>query len=259
FSSTTFIAAIIWEYEHVRENTYNIIRSYTQWRIHKTGWRYQMENWWKSLSEGEKIFIPICFLNVLVFSAWHIAVFRPIMYKYFSSNPTSSRCWSMLFSTFSHYSFFHLIINMYVLYDFCKLAVRELGREQFVALYLVSGVVASFTSYFYKAIVGVKHPSLGASGAIMGVLGYVCSQFPNLYLSIVFLPLLKFTSGTAIKVVMGLDTLGCLMRWQRLDHAAHLGGMLFGIFWQAWGNANIWQKREPVLVFWHQFREPPSS
>lgn len=32
-----------------------------------------------------------------------------------------------------------------------------------------------------------------------------------------------------MKAVMGLDTLGCLMRWQRFDHAAHLGGALFGM------------------------------
>lgn len=30
-------------------------------------------------------------------------------------------------------------------------------------------------------------------------------------------------------------------------------------FWQMWGSANIWQKREPVLVFWHQIREPSRS
>ncbi|KAG6796756.1 presenilins-associated rhomboid-like protein, mitochondrial [Apis laboriosa] len=259
FSATTFIAAAIWEYEHIRKKTYSMIRNYKQWGIHRTGWRHKMETWWRNLSEGERIFVPICFLNVLVFLSWHIPAFRPTMYRYFCSNPTSNRCWPMLFVTFSHYSLLHLIINMYVLYDFCKIAVTELGREQFLALYLTSGVVSSFSSYLYKASVGIKDPSLGASGAIMGVLGFVCTQFPNVYLSIVFLPMLKFTASSAIKAVMGLDTVGCLMRWQRLDHAAHLGGALFGIFWQMWGNANIWQKREPVLVFWHQLREPPRS
>ncbi|XP_003397674.1 presenilins-associated rhomboid-like protein, mitochondrial isoform X1 [Bombus terrestris] len=259
FSATTFIATAIWEYERVRDKTYRIIRSYKQWGIHRTGWRHTMENWWKNLSEGERIFIPICFLNVLVFLSWHIPAFRLTMYRYFSCTPTTSRCWPMLFVTFSHCSLLHLIVNMYVLYGFSKIAVAQLGREQFLALYLISGVVSSFSSYLYKAVVGIRDPSLGASGAIMGVFGFVCTQFPNAYLSIIFLPMFKFTANTVMKAVMGLDTLGCLMRWQRFDHAAHLGGALFGIFWQMWGSANIWQKREPVLVFWHQIREPPRS
>ncbi|XP_017890857.1 presenilins-associated rhomboid-like protein, mitochondrial isoform X2 [Ceratina calcarata] len=257
FSGTTFIAAAIWEYERIRERTYRMIRNYKQWGIHKTGWRRNMEDWWSNLSEGEKLFIPICFLNVLVFLSWHVPVLRPTMYRYFCSSPAAGGCWSMLLLTFSHYSLPHLIVNMYVLYNFCTIGVKILGREQFLALYLTSGVVSSFSSHLYKTVIGVKEPSLGASGAIMGILGFICTQFPNMYLSIVFLPMLKFTASTAIKAMMGLDTVGCLLRWQRLDHAAHLGGALFGIFWQMWGNANIWQKREPVLVFWHQLREPP--
>ncbi|CAK9813489.1 Presenilins-associated rhomboid-like protein, mitochondrial [Anthophora plagiata] len=260
FSGTTFIGAAIWEYERVREKSYRLIRSYKQWGVHKTGWRHKMETWWNNLSEGEKMFIPICFLNVLVFLSWHIPAFRPTMNRYFCSSPIpGASCWSMLLLTFSHYSPFHLFINMYVLYNFCTVAVSLLGREQFLALYLTGGVVSSFSSSLYKVAFGIKDPSLGASGALMAILGFICTQMPNMYLTIVFLPMWKFTADTAIKAIMGLDAIGCLLRWRRLDHAAHLGGALFGIFWQVWGNANIWQKREPVLVFWHQLREPPRS
>ncbi|XP_076749798.1 rhomboid family intramembrane serine protease rho-7 [Xylocopa sonorina] len=257
FSGTTFIAAAIWEYERIREKTYRMIRNYKQWGIHRTGWRRKMETWWSSLSEGDKIFIPICFLNVLVYASWHIPALRPTMYKYFCSNPASGSCWPMLFLTFSHYSFLHLLANMYVLYSFCTVAVTVLGKEQFLALYLTSGVISSFSSHLYKAALGIKEPSLGASGAVMGIFGFICTQFPNMYMSIVFFSAIQFTANTAVKAVLGLDILGCLMRWRHFDHAAHLGGAFFGIFWQLWGNANIWQKREPVLVFWHQLREPP--
>ncbi|KOC65357.1 Presenilins-associated rhomboid-like protein, mitochondrial [Habropoda laboriosa] len=258
FSGTTFIGAAIWEYERIREKAYKMIRNYAQRRIHRTGWRYKMHTWWNNLSEGEKMFAPICFLNVLVFLSWRIPAFRPTMYRYFCSNSGAS-CWPMLFLTFSHYSPFHLLINMYVLYNFSTVAVSTLGREQFMALYLTSGVVSSFSSFLYKVAFGITTPSLGASGALMGILGFICTENPNMYLTIVFLPMWKFTANTAIKAVMGLDALGCLLRWRIFDHAAHLGGALFGIFWHAWGNANIWQKREPVLMLWHQFREPPRS
>jgi len=68
----------------------------------------------------------------------------------------------MVLSTFSHYSIFHLAANMYVLHNFSTLAVTTLGKEQFLALYLSSGVISSFTSYVYKTMFGLPGLSLGA-------------------------------------------------------------------------------------------------
>lgn len=85
----------------------------------------------------------------------------------------------MLLSTFSHYSAFHLLANMYVLHSFStgkiviitiKLivivliagAVASLGKEQFLGLYLGAGVISSFTSYIYKTITKQPGLSLGA-------------------------------------------------------------------------------------------------
>ncbi|XP_076246142.1 rhomboid family intramembrane serine protease rho-7 isoform X2 [Calliopsis andreniformis] len=240
FSGTAFVTAAIWEYERIRKKTYWIINQYKQSAIYRTGWRQEMRTWWMNLTEGQKIFAPICFLNVLVYLSWRVPAFQKVMVRYFCANPASTA-------------------NMYVLHSFCSLAVAALGKEQFVAFYLTSGVVSSFVSNLYKTACGFQNPSLGASGAVMGVLGFVCTQFPDTYLTIIFLPMYIFTAGMAIKTVMGLDILGCILRWQYFDHAAHLGGVLFGIFWQAWGNANIWRKREPVLALWHDLRGPSKS
>lgn len=46
----------------------------------------------------------------------------------------------MFLSTFSHTSFAHLAINMYVLYSFAKPSVDYLGKEQFMALYVSAGI-----------------------------------------------------------------------------------------------------------------------
>ncbi|XP_054016732.1 presenilins-associated rhomboid-like protein, mitochondrial [Hylaeus anthracinus] len=260
FSGTTFVAAAIWEYERIRERTYRIINHYNPLKIRRTGWRHDMEIWWKNLAEGRKIFMSICFLNVMVFLAWRLPVFQKTMVQYFCTNPASRAvCWPMLLSSFSHYSFLHLAANMYALHSFSSLAVAALGKEQFLALYLTCGVVSSFASNLFKVTFGLQGLSLGASGAVMGVFGFICTQFPDTYFSIIFLPMYKFTAGMALKAIMSLDILGCLLRWQYFDHAGHLGGVLFGMFWQAWGNANIWQKREPILTLWHELRGPPGS
>ncbi|KAG5306011.1 PARL protein, partial [Acromyrmex insinuator] len=260
FSGATIAGAAIWEYERIRSQTYRLIHRYRQFRIKRTGWKSEMEAWWQNLTEGQKMFVPICFINTVIFLLWRVPTLQKTMVRYFCANPASSAsCWSMVLSTFSHYSIIHLAANMYVLHSFSTIAVTALGKEQFLALYLSSGVISSFASHVYKSIFGMPGLSLGASGAIMGILGFVCTQYPDIRLSIVFLPILTFTAGMAIKGIMALDVVGCILGWKYFDHAAHLGGALFGIFWQMWGNANIWQKREPLLSLWHEFREPPRS
>lgn len=68
----------------------------------------------------------------------------------------------MVLSTFSHYSLFHIFANMYVLHSFSSSICMSLGKEQLLAVYLTAGVVASLTSYMYKALVGMAGVSLGA-------------------------------------------------------------------------------------------------
>lgn len=67
------------------------------------------------------------------------------------------------------------------------------------------------------------------SGAILGVLGYVCTRYPDTQLQIMFLPMFQFSAESAIKVIMAIDVVGCVMGWKFFDHAAHLGGALFGV------------------------------
>uniref|UniRef100_A0A8C4GYF1 rhomboid protease n=2 Tax=Dicentrarchus labrax TaxID=13489 RepID=A0A8C4GYF1_DICLA len=135
----------------------------------------------------------------------------------------------MLLSTFSHFSFFHLAANMYVLWSFSTSAVSMLGREQFMAVYLSAGVVSTFVSYICKMATGRFGPSLGASGAIMTVLAAVCTKMPEAKLAIIFLPMFTFTAANALKAIVAMDTAGVVLGWKFFDHAAHLGGALFGV------------------------------
>ncbi|KAK0179780.1 hypothetical protein PV327_005498 [Microctonus hyperodae] len=260
FGSAVHVGAAIWEYERIRSHAYKIFNRYQHWRAYRTGWRGEMQKWWENLSDGQRIFAPICFINMIVFLAWRIPRFHSTMIRYFCANPGSSAiCWPMVLSTFSHNSLMHVAVNMYVLHSFSTAAVATLGKEQFIALYLTSGVLSSFASHLYKTLFSRPGLSLGASGAIMGVVSFICMQYPETRLSIAFLPMFTFTAGHAIKGLLLMDTAGCLMGWKFLDHAAHLGGAIWGIFWQTWGNSHIWLKREPVLSFWHSIRDPPRS
>lgn len=245
FSAGSFVSVSVWEYENLRSR---LARG-------RKNWRRDMKTWWNKLTIGEKVFAPICAVNLIVFGLWRIPAMQQHMVKWFCSNPAAkSLCWPMCLSTFSHYSLFHLFANMYVLHSFANVAVASLGKEQFLGLYLSAGVISSWASYVYKASISKAGLSLGASGAIMAILGYVCCEYPETQLSILFLPMFTFSAGIAIKVIMGLDLAGILLGWKFFDHAAHLGGAMFGMFWCYYGKDHIWPERERILKEYHLMR-----
>ncbi|KAM9696406.1 presenilin-associated rhomboid-like protein, mitochondrial isoform 3-T3 [Dama dama] len=177
------------------------------------------------------------------------------MIRYFTSNPASKvLCSPMLLSTFSHFSLFHMAANMYVLWSFSSSIVNILGQEQFMAVYLSAGVISNFVSYVCKVATGRYGPSLGASGAIMTVLAAVCTKIPEGRLAIIFLPMFTFTAGNALKAIIAMDTAGMILGWKFFDHAAHLGGALFGIWYITYGHELIWKNREPLVKIWHEMR-----
>lgn len=123
----------------------------------------EVTKFWNQLSPGEKIFAPLCALNLIVFGLWRVPRLQGTMMKYFCSNPAAKAvCWPMVLSTFSHYSAFHIFANMYVLHSFSSAAVMSLGKEQFLGLYLAAGVISSFASYALKATTATAGLSLGA-------------------------------------------------------------------------------------------------
>ncbi|XP_066476751.1 presenilin-associated rhomboid-like protein, mitochondrial [Tiliqua scincoides] len=261
FSGFAFGSAAVWQYEALKYKVQNYFKDTRQDWMNKIrpqkglAFRKQINLWWNSLSNGQRAVSGIIAANVLVFFLWRVPSFQRIMVTYFTSNPSSRvLCFPMLLSTFSHFSFLHMAANMYVLWSFSTSIVSILGREQFMAVYLSAGVVSTFASYVCKMATGRFGPSLGASGAIMTVLAAVCTKMPEAKLAIIFLPMFTFTAGNALKAIIALDSAGLLLGWKFFDHAAHLGGALFGIWYVTYGNELIWKKREPVVKVWHALR-----
>uniref|UniRef100_A0A8D3ADA5 rhomboid protease n=1 Tax=Scophthalmus maximus TaxID=52904 RepID=A0A8D3ADA5_SCOMX len=261
FTGCSFGSAAIWQYESVKfrvQSFFDDIRADWLQKVKppKRGdVRKVINQWWNSLSEGQKTVTGIIAANAMVFCCWRVPSLQRSMIKYFTANPASKTlCAPMLLSTFSHFSFFHMAANMYVLWSFSSSAVSMLGREQFLAVYLSAGVVSSFVSYVSKMVSGRFRPSLGASGAIMTVLAVVCTKMPEAKLAIIFLPMFTFSAANALKAIVAMDTAGLVLGWKVFDHAAHLGGALFGIWYVMFGHDLIWKNREPFVKLWHDLR-----
>lgn len=198
--------------------------------------------------------IQIFALNALVYLAWRPLSFRPFMYKWFS-NSFSSRALlaPMLLSVFSHQHFFHFLLNMYVLNSFAEATQQKfLGGAQFLAFFLSAGLFGSLASLIEKSLSGRVVRSLGASGAVMGLLAYTCLMIPDSQLQIIFVPSFTFSASSAITALMAFDMLGLLLRWRMFDHAAHLGGAVFGLLYAHGLQDFIWNSYGDWIVEKHE-------
>jgi rhomboid protease GluP len=127
----------------------------------------------------------------------------------------SGQVWRLLTSTFLHADIFHILLNMFALWQIAPIVLHFLSQKQFWLVYFGSGVGGSLASVFFSPSTN----SVGASGAIFGLIGSLISisikiknrQLFNNLLLIVF-----------INVVYALNPVA------RIDNWGHLGGLLVG-------------------------------
>jgi membrane associated rhomboid family serine protease len=143
-------------------------------------------------------------------------------------------------SMFLHGGWMHLIGNMWVLYIFGDNIEAILGRERYVIFYLLCGVVAGLIHLLTN--LDSRLPTIGASGAIAGVMGAYLVLFPRAkvltllpifffftfievpaYVFLGFWFLLQFFSG-AVGLLGAQGAAGGIAWW------AHIGGFLAGVF-----------------------------
>lgn len=132
---------------------------------------------------------------------------------------------SVLVSLFLHGNLVHLAGNMWFLWIFGNNVEEAFGHIGYALLYLVGGIVATFTFVWLNP--RLTEPLVGASGAIAAVLGAYLVLFPRrLVLSLVFVTLLPVPAA----LFLGLWFLGQFavqdagVAWE-----AHVGGFVVGV------------------------------
>lgn len=145
---------------------------------------------------------------------------------------------------FMHGSFTHIFFNMYTFYFFGVALERVWGSKKFLVYYFVTGIGAAllhngvtYLEALHYASVGDqlslnmlnKIPTVGASGAIYGLLLAYGMLFPNDRIMLLIPPIpLKAKYFVIIFGVLEL-LLGLSNPGGSIAHFAHLGGMLFGL------------------------------
>ena len=142
-------------------------------------------------------------------------------------------------SMFLHGGWLHLIGNMWTLWIFGDNVEDRLGRWKYLLLYLASGVAAALLHIYTN--LGSQVPTIGASGAIAGVMGAYFRFYPQARVETVIPPfifgpyfdlpavlflgwwfLLQFFNG-ALSLGAGARGFGGIAWW------AHVGGFAFGL------------------------------
>ena len=167
--------------------------------------------------------------------------------------------WQVVTHMFMHGGFWHIFFNMYTLMIFGGVVERILGSKKFLFFYFICGLGAvalhlgveylQMQSYMQGAALGnataiqnialIKNtPTVGASGAIYGVLMGYAMLFPESRMTLLFPPVTLSAKWmvvifAAIELFTGVTGLSA-----GIAHFAHLGGMLIG-----WLMILSWRKR----------------
>lgn len=227
---------------------------------------------WLELSPQKSALAPIIAINACVFAAWHVPRLGAYMARWFVHRPCSGRAVTLLTSVYSHKSIGHYAFNNIALWSIgsASLSVAAVSAAQhtpeaspmphFFAFFATAGTFAALVSHVaaaarfralsqrfgsrWRAITRSKpaavlnvvgRGSLGSSGAVYAALVLTALVFPQAGVSLIFLPMTSVPIQWGVTGLVALDVLGLVRGWRMFDHAAHLGGALFGALYYIMG------------------------
>src|SRR5262249_777198 len=148
---------------------------------------------------------------------------------------------TLLTSMFMHGGIAHIAGNMLFLWIFGDNVEDRLGHLRYLVFYLLTGIIASLAHVFSTAFFATDEaalliPSLGASGAISGVLGGYIVMFPRRRVTVLLFRILTEVPAWvaigmwfAFQLISGLGMLGAGSAGGGVAYAAHIGGFIAGL------------------------------
>ena len=163
-------------------------------------------------------------LCLLLFVIFLIQYFVSGFTDFFLLNSSSfTQPWRFLTAIFLHGSFMHLFYNIFALGLFGSMLERLVGGKRFLIIFFITGILANTVSVnFYDS-------SLGASGAIFGIIGALIIVRPLMVVWAFGLPMPIFIAGI---LWAGGDLIGLFVP-SGVANLAHLSGMFFGLLFGA--------------------------
>jgi rhomboid-like protein len=211
----------------------------------------QADRMWPDMPPAAATILSLILINTFIYALWHFPPAYRMLNKYFMYYPGLPRPLGLLGSVFSHQTISHLGVNMAVLWFAGWRLHDEIGRANFLAVYMSAGMLGSFVSLTSWVLRNsFVSSSLGASGAISGVIACYLMLIGNEKVTLfgIFPPegWPSMSALTFLMLMISLDIFG-LSKHNKIitaDHWAHLGGYGGGIAAAQLLNMRAKRKRE---------------
>ena len=188
------------------------------------------------MSNVPKAVKHIILINVLMLVLTYLN--DPLMSKWFALNPITFlwKPWQLVTYMFMHGGLGHLFFNMYTLFIFGSVLENVWGTKKFLTFYFVTGIGAALVNIGVQYLTGSFALTVGASGAIYGILMGYAMLYPDSMLTLI-LPPVSMKAKWFVLIFAGIELLlGITGTQVSVAHFAHLGGLLFGflliLYWK---------------------------
>ena len=185
----------------------------------------------------------ICYLADVVFQRYGIDFSHVFGLHYLTAS--DFRLWQPLTYMFMHANFSHIFFNMFAVLMFVPALEDRWGGKRFLIYYLVTGLgaavvqeavwalqlqpVLSSLDPMMAAKLANRVVTIGASGAVFGILLAFGWLFPDVRMFIMFIPIpIRARTLVIIYALIELFTGLAPSAGDNVAHFAHLGGMIFG-------------------------------
>lgn len=135
--------------------------------------------------------------------------------------------WQLITYAFLHGDMAHLFFNMLGLWMFGSEIEMIWGRRRYLEYLAASALSGAVCQLLFAMVIGPTGPTIGASGALFGLLLAFGMMFPNRIIMPLFPPI-PMKAKVFVAVFGGLELLFGLGGRSGVAHFAHLGGMLGG-------------------------------
>ena len=161
---------------------------------------------------------------------------------------------------FMHGNFTHIFFNMFALWMFGRIMEQVWGGQRFLVYYMICGIGAGLVQELGQ-VIGIISPysmTIGASGAVYGILLAFGMTFPNERLFIIPIPF-PIKAKWFICIYVAIEILEGMSASDGVAHFAHLGGMFFGlVLILYWRNAARCRNISFGKNFWRKPDSQPS-
>ena len=144
--------------------------------------------------------------------------------------------WQLISYGFLHGGFNHLFFNMFALWMFGLPIERMWGSRKFAEYYFICILGAGLVQLLVQYLSGGNYPTIGASGAVFGLLLAYGVTWPNNKLLLIFFPVPIKAKWFVLIYGAAELIFGVTGAMPQVAHYAHLGGLFFGagLLWR-WG------------------------